>query len=70
MLDQIPQEERRAVARLTRNALLAFVGLCLVAALLFFTVPEARAALLVAYEQMYKAMITMAVMCGFVPAPT
>ena len=32
--------------------------------------PVRRAGLLLAYEAMYKAMVTMAVMCGFVPGPS
>lgn len=62
-------ESEEAPDRLVRNAVLIFTVICLAAVLLFFTVPEAQAVLLVAYEQMYKAMITMAVMCGFVPGP-
>ena len=64
-----PSENEKAPDRLVRNAVIIFTALCLAAALLFFTVPGAQAVLLVAYEQMYKAMITMAVMCGFVAGP-
>ncbi len=52
-----------------RNALIAFAAVCLAGVLLVATVPAVRAGMLVAYEQMYQAMVTMAVMCGFVPGP-
>ena len=60
-----PRTERSGDDRLLRNSLLLFAALCLAGALLFMTVPTARAGFLVAYEQMYKAMVTMAAMCGF-----
>ena len=64
-LDHRDEAAGRGGDRLLRNALLAFAVLCLAAGALFATVPTARAGLLVAYEAMYKAMVTMAVMCGF-----
>ena len=64
-LDHVEEAARRGGDRLLRNAVLAFAVICMAAGALFVTVPAARAGLLVAYEAMYKAMVTMAVMCGF-----
>ena len=69
MIDRTPEREERGDP-LPRNALIAFAAICLAGVLLVATVPEVRAGMLVAYEQMYQAMVTMAVMCGFVPGPS